>query len=245
MKDKGFIVLYRDIFDWEWFDDVYVFKLFVCLIMLASHEAKRYKGKTLKRGSFITSIASLSQKVKMSETSVKNSLKKLSATGEIEQEIIPNKYRIITIKNYNKFQSVGFSKTDNKTDSKTNNKTNSKTDRKTNNKTTINNENKCVCLTDTHTQQENNAAAPRALEERGHAAVTWNEIRQYQIDNHIGGGEYVSEFYNAFEKSGTRIPENWQDLYIRYVRAGWEAQNEFIDRLEKGEYIEKWGHADV
>lgn len=245
MKDKGFIVLYRDIFDWEWFDDVYVFKLFVCLIMLASHEAKRYKGKTLKRGSFITSIASLSQKVKMSETSVKNSLKKLSATGEIEQEIIPNKYRIITIKNYNKFQSVGFSKTDNKTDSKTNNKTNSKTDRKTNNKTTINNENKCVCLTDTHTQQENNAAAPRALEERGHAAVTWNEIRQYQIDNHIGGGEIVDDFYDAFHESNTRFPENWQQVYTRFARADYPEQDEFVRRLKSGDYHSKWGKVDA
>ena len=96
----------------------------------------------------------------------------------------------------------------------------------------------------THTHKEEAASAPHALGERA-SAVTYGEIRQFQIDNHIGGGEYVSEFYNAFEKSGTRIPDNWQDLYIRYVRAGWEAQNEFIDRLENGEYIEKWGRADV
>lgn len=77
------------------------------------------------------------------------------------------------------------------------------------------------------------------------SVVTLQDVRQFQIDNHIGGGEIACDFYHAFEKSGTRIPDNWQDLYIRYARAGWEDQDEFIERLEKGEYIEKWGRADA
>ena len=102
-----------------------------------------------------------------------------------------------------------------------------------------------MCLTDTHTQQENNAAAPRALEERGHAAVTWNEIRQYQIDNHIGGGEIVDDFYDAFHESNTRFPENWQQVYTRFARADYPEQDEFVRRLKSGDYHSKWGKIDA
>lgn len=231
--DKGFIVLYRDIFDWEWFDDVYVFKLFVCLIMMASHKTKRYKGKSIKRGAFVTSIASLSEKTKMSETSVKSSLKKLTQTGEIEQEIVPNQFRIITIKNYNKYQSVGFLKTDNKTNSKTDNKT------------TINNGNKCVCPTDTHTQQSKKNSAACALGERAAAVQpTCKDVREYQISHRAGCGECASEFYDAFVKTKTLFPPDWEDVYHRYAKAPPEKQDEFLKMLESGQLREKWGTAE-
>ena len=237
-EDYSWIKLFRKITEWEWYGDVYVFKLFVHLLIIANHETKRVNGITIERGSILTSVAALSAGAKICEQSVKRSLKKLVESGDIIDNVKPSKYRIITIKNYSKYQSAGrLTPTKSPTKSPTNNKDKISTD-------ILSEKKKCVCLTDTHTHKEEAASAPHALEERA-SAVTYGEIRQFQIDNHIGGGEYVSEFYNAFEKSGTRIPENWQDLYIRYVRAGWEAQNEFIERLENGEYIEKWGRADV
>lgn len=235
MKNKGFVVLYRDIFDWDWFDDVYVFKLFVCLIMLASHETKKYKGIQIKKGSLITSVKALSEKTKLSETSVKNSLKKLVSTGEITEEIKPNKYRIIAIKNYSKYQSVGFSKTDSKTNSKTD-KRQSVGFSKTNNKTTIN---KYKSLTDSYTEQ----AAPRAPSEEPAAAapVTYVDVRQYQIDNRIGCGSDASEFSSGFEKSGTKFPPDWQKVYRAFVKADEADRERFLDKLSAGGFRDKWG----
>jgi len=249
-EDYSWIKLFRKITEWEWYGDVYVFKLFVHLLIDANHETKKVNGITIERGSTLTSVAALSLGAKISINSVKHSLKKLVDSGEITEEIKPKKYRIITIKNYEKYQSVSSVKTNSKTNKRTNKRTNSKTNKRTiNNKDNISTDilsekKKCVCPTGTHTHKEEAASAPHALGERA-AAVTYGEIRQFQIDHHIGGGEMVSEFYNGFEKSGTKIPDNWQDLYIRYARAEWKAQNEFIEKLEKGEYIEKWGHADA
>ena len=239
----GYVNIYRKILEWEWYDDAYMVKFFLTIIILADHKIQRYKNRTIRRGTFVASVSSLSRDARMSETSVKRCLSQLSQTGEIEQEVIPNKFRIITVKNYCKYQDVGSPKTDSKTNSKTDNKTNKKTNSKTNYKTTDKKEKKCVCLTDTHTQ-EKSASAPRALEERGHAAVTWNEIRQFQIDNRIGSGEMVESFFYAFKNSGTRIPEDWRDLYTKYARAGYEAQKKFRLNLHAGNYIDKWGAAD-
>ena len=244
MKDKGFIVLYRDIFDWEWFEDAYVFKLFICLIMLANHEPKKYKGLTIERGTLTTSIEALSQKTKLSINSVKHSLKKLTSTGEIAQEVKPNKYRIITIKNYDKYQAVSLSKTNKRTNKRTDSKTNSRTDSRTTNNNINNIINKTsVCAQSAHTQEP--PTAPRAPDGRAPASVTYQQMRRYQIDNAIGSGETVSEFYNGFVKSDTRFPENWQSVYTQYVRADFDAQIEFIERLQSGAYREKWGTADA
>ena len=237
-EDNGWVKLHRKIKYWQYYGDVYVKAVFLHLIIEADHETKMINQIKIERGSTLTSVSALCLSLQMSPKAVKRALKLLAESGDIIDDVKPNKYRIITVKNYNKYQSVGSQGTNKGTNKgTTNNKDNISTD-------ILSEKKKCVCPTGTHTHKEEAASAPHALEERA-SAVTYGEIRQFQIDNHIGGGEYVSEFYNAFEKSGTRIPDNWQDLYIRYVRAGWEAQNEFIDRLEKGEYIEKWGRADV
>ena len=238
-EDYSWIKLFRKITEWEWYGDVYVFKLFVHLLIIANHETKRVNGIKIERGSILTSVAALSAGAKICEQSVKRSLKKLVESGDIIDNVKPSKYRIITIKNYSKYQSAGcLTPTKSPTKSPTNNKDNISDD-------ILSEKKKCVCLTDTHTQQENNAAAPRALEERGHAAVTWNEIRQYQIDNHIGGGEIVDDFYDAFHESNTRFPENWQQVYTRFVRADYPEQDEFVRRLKSGDYHSKWGKVDA
>ena len=234
MCRNGFQKISHSFFDnWQWRGDAFVTCVYLWLLDGAVDSTKYVYGVELKYGQLLTSVDKICAKTCFSRNSVKNSLKKLKESGEITEEVKPNKYRIITITHYNENTSGDLTVGRSKTNSKTNSKTPYKEIKK------------CVCLTDTHTHKKEEAAsAPHALGERA-SAVTYGEIRQFQIDNHIGGGEYVSEFYNAFEKSGTRIPDNWQDLYIRYVRAGWKAQNEFIDRLENGEYIEKWGRADV
>ena len=242
---EGWIKSYRKFMEWRWWSDDAVFRFFHGLLYLANLADNGYKNKTVERGSFITSIPSLCTTLQMSEKKVRRCLKCLVSTGEIIDEPT-NHDRKITIVNYALYQDssaiLPLSKRQGKGQGKGQDSGKGKGQGKGN---PIKERKKCVCLTDTHTHKKEEAAsAPHALGERA-SAVTYGEIRQFQIDNHIGGGEYVSEFYNAFEKSGTRIPDNWQDLYIRYVRAGWEAQDEFIERLEKGEYIEKWGRADA
>ena len=236
MSSKGYIELHREIIDWEWFNDVYVLKLFIFLILEANHKEGKYMGIQIPRGSLLTSVAKISQKSGLSVTSVKNSLKKLLSTGEITETIKPNKYRIITINNYDKFQGVGSQKT--------NSKTNSKANRKTNSKTTNNKVKKNVSLTEKHSEKEKEKPrASSALVERpgGGQEVTLRDVRQYQIDNRIGDAYLAAEFFHGFERSGTKFPKDWQDLYRKYAHGTYEEQEKFSKILNSGGYKKKWG----
>lgn len=242
-KPKRFVAVYEDIFDWGWFDDLYVLKLFVCMIILASHKNTSFNGIKIKRGSFITSVSKLSQKTHLSETSIKNSLKKLTKTGEISQEIIPNKYRIITITNYSKYQSVGSVETDNKANRKTNNKTDCKTDSETDCKTTFNKRDYIHNLS--IKKDKKSASEPCALGERRSAAcVTLRDVREFQIDNKLGDGDTASTFFHGFDDSGTAFPENWKSIYERYSNADPVNRSKFLTELKQGKYKERWGSAD-
>lgn len=241
MNGKGFITVYRDIFDWEWFDDAYVFKLFICLIMMAQHEDKNYKGNKIKRGSLISSIESLSDKTKMSKNAVRNSLQKLKSTGEISEIVKPNKYRVITINNYCKYQSVIPQKDNKKDNSRYNKRNNRKDNKKDNSRDTYNNENKYDSLTENHTQKQ--PPKPRALGERT-SAVELQDVRKYQIENRIGGGEIASEFYSAFKNSRTVFPKGWEKIYRGFVNADESKQDEFLRRMAEGYYREQWGEAE-
>ena len=246
---NGFIKICRKIRDWRWWSDDAVLRFFIGIILLANYKDAEFKGETIKRGSFVTSIPNLCTYLEMSERKVRRCLECLKSTGEIT-DIANNHFRVITVVNYDEYQDVlPLSKKQGKRQGNKQGKRKVKgQDKEQGNKQgkryPIEESKKCVCLTDTHTQQENNSASPGALGERGHAAVTWNEIRQYQIDNHIGGGEIVDDFYDAFKKSGTRIPDNWQDLYCRFARADYDAQLEFAKNLKDGKYYDKWGKAD-
>lgn len=235
MCRNGFQKISHSFFDnWQWRGDAFVTCVYLWLLDGAVDSTKYVYGVELKYGQLLTSVDKICAKTCFSRNSVKNSLKKLKESGEITEEVKPNKYRIITITHYSENTSGDLTVGRSKTNSKTNSKTPYKEIKK------------CVCLTDTHTHKKEEAAsAPRAPDGRAPAAVTYQQMRRYQIDNAIGSGETVSEFYNGFVKSDTRFPENWQSVYTQYVRADFDAQIEFIERLQSGAYREKWGTADA
>lgn len=105
----GFIVIYRDILNWEWYTDVNTAHLFVHCILKANHTDANWRGAEIKRGSFITSLQSLSTETGLTVKQVRNSLEKLEKTGEVAN-CSTSKYRIITVKNYDMYQNEGKQK---------------------------------------------------------------------------------------------------------------------------------------
>lgn len=252
MKDNtGFVVEPRAILTNEWYTDPLTMHLLRHCRLRANFENTKWRGIEIKRGQFVTSLKTLSTETGMSVMQVRTALEKLEKTGYITNNAT-NKNRIITVVFYideQKHNKQVSKRANKQVTSKSANKqqTSNKqitTDNNNISNDILNNEKQGVCAPSAHTQQENNAAAPGALKERGHAAVTWNEIRQFQIDHHIGGGEIVDDFYDAFKKSGTRIPDNWQDLYCRFAKASYDVQLEFAKNLKAGKYYDRWGKAD-
>ena len=106
MEDNaGWIKIHRKITKWEWYDDGNTFRLFIHLLLTANYESKKWHGIVVNRGELITSIRNLAKTLKLSEQKIKTSINKLKSTHEITSKST-NKYTIITICNYNSYQSL-------------------------------------------------------------------------------------------------------------------------------------------
>ena len=102
---NGFVVLHRSLLKWGWHSDPATGWLFVNLILLASHAPTEWKGIRLERGQLITGRKSLSEQTGLSEQSIRTALNHLKSTGEITIKAT-NKYSLITLLNYRKFQDI-------------------------------------------------------------------------------------------------------------------------------------------
>lgn len=102
-KEQGFIKIYRSMFSWDWWDDINTFRLFVTMLMMANWQPKKWHGQIIPRGSFWTSLKSLSKRSGLSVQEVRTSLDKLQSTNEIT--ITSTKRgRLVTIANYDFYQ---------------------------------------------------------------------------------------------------------------------------------------------
>jgi len=102
---NGFIKLNRSILEWEWWDDQNTFRLWMTILLLANWKEKKWHGKVIPRGSFWTSIASLAKKSGLSEQQTRTALDKLISTGEVTSEST-NEGRLVTVVNYDVYQTV-------------------------------------------------------------------------------------------------------------------------------------------
>lgn len=134
----GFIKLFRQILDWEWYDDLPTCRLFIHLLLRANYAERNWHGQTIERGSCITSYATLASETGLSQEQVKRALKNLTKTGEIKR-IATNKNTVICVVKYADFQGFGFEyneQTTNKEQAENKQKTN---EQQTNNKQTTTN----------------------------------------------------------------------------------------------------------
>jgi len=99
----GFILLHRNLLDWEWYKDANTKLLFIHCLLKSNWEDKKWQGIEIKRGSFITSINGLSIETGLSEQNVRTSLKKLISTGELTSQST-NKNTLLTIVKYGDYQ---------------------------------------------------------------------------------------------------------------------------------------------
>jgi len=100
---NGFICLYRQITQWEWYQNPNTFRLFVHCLLMANFTDGRFEGKEVKRGQFVTSLPSLAKQTSLSIQQVRTALAHLISTGELTDNSTPH-YRIITVVKYNEYQ---------------------------------------------------------------------------------------------------------------------------------------------
>lgn len=101
---SGWIKTYRQLVDWEWYQDSKMVHLLLHLILKANHADLKWRGITIKRGQLLTSRKKLSVETGISEQSVRTCLERLQSTNEIAIKST-NRNTIITITKYGTYQS--------------------------------------------------------------------------------------------------------------------------------------------
>lgn len=101
---EGWVTIHRKFLQWEWFDIPEMVEFFIYLLLTAGHSERKYRGIQLQRGEIITSTPTMMKDTKLSEQQIRTCIKRLKSTGEITCKST-NKFTIITICNYDRYQS--------------------------------------------------------------------------------------------------------------------------------------------
>ncbi len=105
MNDNKWIKLHLKLLDWEWYKDTNTTRVFIHLLLKANWKDGKFEGQIIPRGSFVTSLRSLSKELGMSVQSIRTVLNHLKSTNEITIKTT-NKYRVITVINYELYQQT-------------------------------------------------------------------------------------------------------------------------------------------
>lgn len=96
---SGWVKIYRDMTEWEWYQDANTFRVFMHLLLRANIATSKYRGVEVPAGSVVTGRKALATQLNMSEQSVRGSLNRLLLSE-------------LTIKKYNKFSIISIVKWD-------------------------------------------------------------------------------------------------------------------------------------
>lgn len=102
----SWVKIFRELLQWEWFQKAEMVQLFIYLLLKANCVDKQWQGITVKRGQLATSNATIRQDLRLSEQQIRTCIKRLISTGEITYKST-NRYVVITICNYDKYQEIG------------------------------------------------------------------------------------------------------------------------------------------
>ena len=102
MKD-GWLKLYYQFKDWEWYSDTNMVRLFIHLLLSANFKPLKWQGMEIPRGSLATSRAKLASETTLTEREVRTCINRLISTNEIAIKTT-NKFTVITINKYESYQ---------------------------------------------------------------------------------------------------------------------------------------------
>ena len=106
---SGWIKLYSDFANWEWYKDTITKTVFLHCLLKANWKNGKFEGTEIPRGSFVTSYKNLSdelssKKQKIGIQSIRTALNHLVSTKELTIKTT-SKFTIITVNNYDLYQT--------------------------------------------------------------------------------------------------------------------------------------------
>jgi hypothetical protein len=106
--DNGWIKLYRNLIDWEWWDDHNASRLLIYLLCKVNYEEKKWKGIVIKPGQIVMSWDGLSKGIGLSVQSCRTAMKKLELSNEVTRKTT-NRYQLVTLVKWEKLQEIKVS----------------------------------------------------------------------------------------------------------------------------------------
>lgn len=213
---EGWVTLHRKFLQWEWFDKPEMVQLFIYLLLMAGHTERKYRGVVLQRGELVTSMPAIMKDTKLSEQQTRTCIKRLKSTGEITCKST-NKFTIITICNYDRYQSDFF-----EANGQTNRQTNIQATDKQRTSNGHNNNNNVIIKQCNNINNNisvcNNSAHTREDKERDLI------FQIFFFKNFINPAAEVERFYNNYEAQGW-VRGNGQKIVDRIaVAKHWEQE---------------------
>lgn len=104
----GYIKIFRQIKDWEHFQEPSVLLLFIDLLVSANFKRGYFHGTPVGKGSLITSYRKLSDETGLSVNTIKACISKLVKSGEITIKTAKGQFTHIVINQFNKYQGVSM-----------------------------------------------------------------------------------------------------------------------------------------
>lgn len=207
---SGYLKLFRKMLDWEWYHDLNTKVMFLHCLLMARWEPTEWKGQVIGRGEFPTSLPKLSQELGISVQQARTALDKLKSTGEITDRTT-NKFRIITVKNYDRYQADNSQENIQITDNQQATQHQLKNKRK---------KEDIVCNKEAPTKHKHG--------EFGHVMLTDTELEKLKsVHGETDTTELIKILDEAIEAKGYR----YKSHYI-ILRNGW-AVRELADRKKK------------
>lgn len=113
MEEHGYIKLFRRFLKWEWIEKPEMVSLFIYLLLMANHEDGNWQGVTIKKGEVVVGRNKVSRLLGISSQSYRSCIRRLKSTNEITTKST-NKFTIIYIVNWDKYQEKSTNKSTNK-----------------------------------------------------------------------------------------------------------------------------------
>lgn len=223
MENKGFIKMYRDIWQESWAKNSCTVHLFFWLATNANIEDNECEGLKIQRGQLLTSIRSLSKQTGISEQSVRTALKQLCLTHHITQGVtqwvtqglthpLTHSGTLVTICDYDRYSGFfnepnTLSNTPSNTGSNTPSNTQPNNDIRNNKE--YKEENKEIVIESVVAQPQQTPTQPKERKKRSSSAFvkpTFEECMAYAQEK--GYQWNIERFFNYYESNGWRVGQN-------------------------------------
>lgn len=103
--NNDYIKLNRSILEWEWWADINTTRLFLYMLLKANWKDGKFKGIDVPRGSFISSIAKLSEGTGLSSDEVRTAIGHLVKSNTITKQST-SRFTLFSLVNYDLYQDI-------------------------------------------------------------------------------------------------------------------------------------------